>query len=185
MGKKVHFKIRSYLESLVWTPESKNKMTCLKQYLWRWLIVHLVTIFHKAELAPSLWLGTACRLSPHERSVVTGCQLGNPFPGPPMKISQASSADFCYCWGNTTEGGHTKKTNPYSFPLQENFLLVQWDFSFLWTPKILFVHIIYIWQLYSVLWQLSYCHIVLLPNYLVCILSRAQTFIHKLHYKLQ
>lgn len=116
MGRKSHLKIRSHLESLVWTPASKNKTTCLKQYLWLWLIVYPVTIFHKLELAPSLWLGTACRLSLHERSVVTGCQLGNPFPGPPMKISQASSADFLRLSGEyvTTEDEYTNKTNPLS-----------------------------------------------------------------------
>lgn len=115
-GKKFTLKLDGTWESLIWTLASKIKMTCLKQYEWLWLVGYLVTIFHKLELAPSLWLGIACKLRPHEISPVTGCQLGNPFPGPPMKISHVSSADFLLLSGEyvTTEGEYTNKTNPLS-----------------------------------------------------------------------
>lgn len=65
-----------------------------------------------ARTFPSGWeLHADC---PHGRSVATGCQLGNLFPSPPMKTSQANSADFLELSGKyvPAEGKYTKKMNP-------------------------------------------------------------------------
>lgn len=86
------------------------------------------TASSKLELVPSL-AGNYTQIKfSQKRLVVTGCHLGNPFPGQPMKTSQANSADFLLLSGEhvPAEGKYTNKTNslslssPRKFPASSN-----------------------------------------------------------------